>query len=75
MIGTSSLQYDGGERWAFGLAAVSVSWIWFMGLATAGRFVGRMDSEGRFGTMLNKISALIILGLAIYMAVNFMNSI
>ncbi|MGW9527837.1 LysE/ArgO family amino acid transporter [Paenibacillus terrae] len=74
VIGTSSLQYDGGERWAFGLAAVSVSWIWFIGLATAGRLVGRMDSEGRFGIMLNKISALIILGLAIYMAVNFMNN-
>ncbi|MGG1671717.1 LysE/ArgO family amino acid transporter [Paenibacillus sp. NRS-1783] len=75
VIGTSSLQYDGGERWAFGLAAVSVSWIWFMGLATAGRLVGHMDSQGSFGTVLNKISALIILGLAIYMAVNFMNSI
>ncbi|MEB4782507.1 LysE/ArgO family amino acid transporter [Paenibacillus jamilae] len=74
VIGTSSLQYNGGERWAFGLAAVSVSWIWFVGLATAGRLVGRMDSEGKFGTMLNKISALIILGLAIYMAITFMTS-
>lgn len=67
-------QYDGGERWAFGLAAVSVSWIWFIGLATAGRLVGRMDSEGKFGTVLNKISALIILGLAMYMAINFITS-
>lgn len=73
VIGTSSLQYDGGERWAFGLATVSVSWLWFIGLAMAGRLVGRMDSEGRFGTVLNRISALIILGLAIYMAINFIN--
>jgi L-lysine exporter family protein LysE/ArgO len=74
VIGTSSLQYDGGERWAFGLAVVSVSWVWFISLAIAGRLIGRMDSEGRFGIVLNKISALIILGLAIYMATNLITS-
>ena len=69
VIGTSSLQYGGGERWAFAAATAGVFWIWFIGLAGAGRLLGRADSSGRFVRLLSKISALLIWAVAIYMGV------
>ncbi|MFM9281896.1 LysE/ArgO family amino acid transporter [Paenibacillus jiagnxiensis] len=72
VIGTSSLQYEGGERWVFALTAALVSWLWFAGLAAAGRGLGRIDPVGGIGGKLNRLSALVIFGLAVYMAVNLL---
>ncbi|QUL54625.1 amino acid transporter [Paenibacillus tritici] len=69
VIGTSSLQYDGAVRWVFAVAAVCVSWLWFLGLAAAGRLLGRMDASGKFIKGLNTVSALLIWGIAVYMGV------
>lgn len=69
VIGTSSLQYEGAVRWAFAAAAVAVSWIWFLGLAAAGRFLGRIDASGKVIRRLNSVSALLIWGIAIYMGI------
>mgnify|MGYP001951376879 CR=1 FL=1 len=66
VIGTSSLQYNGAEKVAFALASILVSWIWFTGLAVAGRITGKMDKSGRLMMVLNKISALVMWGAAIY---------
>ncbi|GIM45122.1 putative amino-acid transporter YisU [Collibacillus ludicampi] len=66
VIGTSSLNYTGAEKVAFALAAILVSWIWFTGLAVAGRATGELDKSGRFMGILNKISALVMWGAAIY---------
>ncbi|MNW44606.1 Arginine exporter protein ArgO [compost metagenome] len=66
VIGTSSLNYQGSAKIAFTLACILVSWIWFLGLALAGRMVGNFDSEGKFMSMINKISALIIWAVAVY---------
>ena len=38
VIGTNSIQYIGNEKWAFTLATIIVSWIWFISLAFAGNF-------------------------------------
>ncbi len=46
VIGTNSLGYSGEEKWVFTLATIIVSWIWFMGLALAGRSLGKLDSGG-----------------------------
>lgn len=67
VIGTNALQYAGGIRWIFAAAAAGISWIWFFGLAAAGRMLGHADSSGTAVKMLNKASALLIWGIAIYM--------
>ncbi|PHA02231.1 lysine transporter LysE [Bacillus pseudomycoides] len=67
VIGTNSIQYIGTEKWAFSLATIFVSWIWFIGLAIAGRMLGKVDSSGTKIKLLNKISGVIIWGVAFYM--------
>ncbi|PRA03467.1 MULTISPECIES: LysE/ArgO family amino acid transporter [unclassified Paenibacillus] len=67
VIGTSSLQYEGVERMYFALTAAVVSWIWFLGLAGAGRVIGRTDRTGRISLMFNRLSAVVMVGLAVMM--------
>lgn len=67
VIGTNSIQYIGSEKWAFTFATIIVSWIWFISLAFAGKFLKGFDSTGKTITVLNKFSALIIWGVALYM--------
>jgi L-lysine exporter family protein LysE/ArgO len=69
VIGTSSLGYTGSDKVAFTFACIGVSWLWFLGLAIAGKIVGNFDSEGKFLRMLNKVSAIIIWGVAAYIAI------
>lgn len=66
VIGTSSLNYNGPEKTAFTLACIVVSWVWFAGLAAAGRMTGELDKSGRFMVIINKISALIMWAAAVY---------
>ncbi|MEK4061224.1 MULTISPECIES: LysE/ArgO family amino acid transporter [unclassified Paenibacillus] len=68
VIGTNALQYAGSERWVFAAAAAGVSWVWFIGLAAAGRMLGKADSSGKAVRLMNKASALLIWGIALYMA-------
>lgn len=67
VIGTNSIQYIGSEKWAFTLATIIVSWIWFISLALAGKFLKRLDSTGKTILLLNKFSGFIIWGVALYM--------
>ena len=67
VIGTSSLSYTGHSKWAFAIACILVSWIWFFGLSLAGRMIGKMNQSGRFILVLNKIAAIIMWGTAIYL--------
>ncbi|QHZ46194.1 MULTISPECIES: LysE/ArgO family amino acid transporter [Bacillus] len=67
VIGTSSLAYDGAEKWLFTVACILVSWAWFAGLAAAGRVIRRMDRSGAALILFNKGSALIMWGLGLYL--------
>ncbi|WP_410982241.1 LysE/ArgO family amino acid transporter [Bacillus cereus] len=67
VIGTNSIQYVGSEKWAFTFTTITISWIWFIGLAFVGRILGKVDSSGKTITILNKISGVIIWGVALYM--------
>ncbi|MEK3900459.1 LysE/ArgO family amino acid transporter [Paenibacillus sp. FSL R7-0179] len=69
VIGTSSLQYEGAVRWTFATATVAVSWLWFLGLAAAGRQLGRLDASGKVMSGMNTVSALLIWAIAVYMGV------
>lgn len=66
VIGTSSLAYGGMEKMAFAVTCIFVSWGWFFGLGIAGRISGNLDRSGRFLQVLNKISAIVMWGTAIY---------
>jgi len=70
VIGINSLNYSGAEKWMFTISIILVSWIWFFGLAFAGRQVVKLDSRGKFITKINKVSAMIIWGLAFYMGLS-----
>ena len=70
VIGTNSLDFDGFEKLSYTLGCMIVSVVWFFGLALAGRTLHRLDSSGKLMLMLNKLSALIIWGVAIYLAVH-----
>ncbi|CAH1195740.1 LysE family transporter [Paenibacillus sp. JJ-223] len=67
VIGTSSLQYDGKERLLFAIVAAAVSWIWFFGLAGAGRWVGGSDRSGWVGWWFNRLSAAVMFAMGIMM--------
>lgn len=69
VIGTSSISYTGTEKLGFTLACITVSWIWFFSLAFVGRQVGRLNNSGGFTTTLNKVSAVIMWGTAIYLLI------
>jgi L-lysine exporter family protein LysE/ArgO len=71
VIGTSSLQYEGVEKMAFTLVCIVVSWLWFTGLGIAGRITGKADQSGTLLTVLNKCSALVMWGTAVYIAISF----
>lgn len=64
VIGTSSLQYEGVTRFYFAITATVVSWVWFLGLAGAGRLVGRTDRTGRVSVFFNRLSAVVMVGMA-----------
>jgi L-lysine exporter family protein LysE/ArgO len=67
VIGTSSLAYTGIEKAAFTIVCIFVSWLWFFGLSIVGRMVGKLDQRGKFIHTLNKISAVIMWGTAVYL--------
>ncbi len=69
VIGTSSLAYLGVEKIAFAISCILVSWLWFLGLGIGGRMTGRLDQTGRFLLVLNKISAIVMWGTAVYIVV------
>ncbi|TGA97625.1 amino acid transporter [Sporolactobacillus shoreae] len=68
IIGTNALHYSGSTKWAFAASCATVSWIWFSGLSLAGHFLTeRLASRSRSLVLINKVSALIIWGIALYL--------
>ncbi|WP_019416228.1 LysE/ArgO family amino acid transporter [Paenisporosarcina sp. TG20] len=75
VIGTSSLSYIDFEKWVFTITCIVVSWLWFFGLAILGRQVGKVDVNGQLLGRINKISAIVIWGMALYFAYTFLVTI
>ncbi|MRF36759.1 amino acid transporter [Staphylococcus sp. KY49P] len=65
VIGTSAAIYEGVEKVVFSIATVLVSWIWFFFLAIAGKIIGHVDKTGKYITVVNKCSAIIIIIVAL----------
>lgn len=72
VIGTSSLPYIGAAKWAFTGATIAISWLWFLGLAIAGRMFRTLDDSGERMRQLNVISALIIWLIALYVGITLL---
>jgi len=72
VIGSSSLRYQGEGKIIFAVTCILVSWIWFIGLAWAGRITGKLDKSGNFMLVLNKISALVMWGAAVYLGLSLL---
>ncbi|KJJ40833.1 amino acid transporter [Bacillus subtilis] len=70
VIGTSSLQYSGLEKWLFMAACIAVSWFWFIFLVVAGRLFQTIDASGRLMLIVNKCSALVMWAAAGYFGVS-----
>ena len=64
VIGTSSMAYEGITRTVFMILTIIVSWIWFFSLAFTGRVIGKLDKSGRILSRINKLSAIIMWGVA-----------
>lgn len=60
VIGTTALNFAGAERLAYAGACILVSWLWFLGLMTAGHLVRRAPSAGRIQVWLGRVSAIVI---------------
>ncbi|MBS8264381.1 amino acid transporter [Mesobacillus boroniphilus] len=71
VIGTSSLNYAGLAKITFALACILTSWIWFFALAFVGHQMGRLGKSNGLHSILNKVSATIMWGTAIYLALTF----
>lgn len=69
VIGTSSISYLGIEKLGFSLACIAISWIWFFTLSLIGNQIGKLNNSGGFIIILNKVSALIMWGTAIYLLI------
>lgn len=74
VIGTSSLNYSGLEKWLFMAACIAVSWIWFISLAIAGRLFQTIDTSGRLMQIVNKCSAVVMWAAAGYFVVSLFSN-
>ncbi len=75
VIGSNSLQYLGEAKWAFTGACILVSFLWFWAMAISGRVLQRMDHSGTWLLRINKLSAIIIWSVAIYISVQLIELI
>lgn len=74
VIGTNSLHFIGETKWAYTSACIMVSCIWFFSLSIAGHFMRRLDRSGLGLNFINKISAIIIWSVALYLLYNLYQS-
>ncbi|HDY9550548.1 TPA: LysE family transporter [Staphylococcus argenteus] len=65
VIGSSAALYNGIEKIAFTTTCISVSWLWFFLLAILGKFVVSIDKTGKLLLIINKISSVIIIIVAL----------
>ena len=66
VIGTNSIRFAGMEKMAFMSACIMVSILWFFGLAIAGHSLKKIDKQGSILAKLNKVSAVLIWSVAVY---------
>ncbi len=66
VMGTNSLHYQGAAKVVFTLGCIIASWTWFFILVIIGSRISKMDSGMQMIGYINKLSAIIIWAVAIY---------
>lgn len=66
VIGTNSMQYHGADRYIYTVACILVSIVWFFCLSLAGHYMRKIDKQGNILFKLNKVSAVLIWAVALY---------
>ena len=69
VIGTNSIGYTGYAKLAYTFSCIIVSWIWFWGLAIAGRYLHKIDKHGFWISQVNRIAAVIMWLIGLYIGV------
>jgi len=67
VIGTNSLHFSGADKFAYTIACIVVSFIWFFGLSVVGHFLNKLDSSNTSLIVINKVSALIMWAMGFYL--------
>ena len=75
VIGASSLQFVGAQKWVFTAGCIFISTCWFFGLSVAGHFLHKLDKKGRWLGLINKLSAIIVWTIACYIAWLLVNEV
>ncbi|MCL1631484.1 LysE family transporter [Sporolactobacillus sp. CPB3-1] len=75
VIGTNALNYDGNEKWAFAIACICVSWIWFFGLAITGQLLGKTERLKQWMIYINKLSAVLVWMIGGYLLIQFLHGV
>ncbi|AFB21023.1 LysE/ArgO family amino acid transporter [Rickettsia canadensis] len=75
IIGTSALKYNGSAKIIFTLTCILISWIWFFSLAVAGYNIRKLNKSSTILMMINKIAAIIIWVVAVYIGVQLLHEI
>ena len=75
VIGTNAATYSGHLQVAFTLSCIAVSCTWFTGLAFAGHSLHKIDKNGFWLKSINKIAAIIIWIIALYLGQQLLESL
>ncbi|MER1985093.1 MAG: LysE family transporter [Solibacillus sp.] len=67
VIGTSAMLYTGAAQLMFMFACITMSWVWFIGLAFTGALVKKLKLPGAVFILFNKLSAVFIWCMALYL--------
>jgi L-lysine exporter family protein LysE/ArgO len=66
VIGTNSLSFSSNEKLAYTIGCIVMSYCWFFTLSIIGHYLNKSDTTGLWLSLVNKLSALIIWAVAIY---------
>lgn len=75
VIGTSAMLYTGTAQLTFMLTCITVSWLWFLGLAFTGALVKKLKLPGAAFLLFNKLSAVFIWCMACYLVYGLLVSL
>ncbi len=67
VIGTNAVHFTGQSKLAYTVACILISLCWFLFLSIAGHFLNKFDTTGSSIRIINKISAIIMWGIAFYL--------
>lgn len=75
VIGSSAVAYSGPTKLAFTISCIAISCMWFLGLSFAGHSLHKIDKNGFWLKSINKIAAIMIWSIALYIGEQLLRSL